>query len=154
MLLPACSGTTLADPMIGQPASDVRIKTLDGSVFSLADARNKTILINFWSTTCPPCVEELPIFQRLQDNLSTRSDVDLLMIDLNDDLATLQNFVQSKKYTFRVLIDSSFASAQSFNVRYTPTTILIDRQGIVRVYKVGAFTNLAELQMLTSAYFR
>jgi len=154
LLLPACSNTATDDPLIGKPAPLFQAKALDGSTFSLGDAAGKTIIINFWSTTCPPCVEEMPSFQQLQNKLVTRSDSVLLMIDLNDDLTTVQNFVQKNKYTFRVFLDSGYTSAQLYNIRYTPTTVLIDRQGIARIYKIGAFANFADIEKQTSPYLK
>jgi peroxiredoxin len=152
VFLPACSSTSTADSPEGKKAPAFSAKNLDGTAFSSADAKGKTLVINFWSTTCPPCVEELPSFQQFQNSLVTNPNVVLLMIDLNDDLATLQNFIQSKKYTFSVLLDTNYMVAQAFAIRYTPTTIVIDRDNIIQLFKIGAFANYNDLQKQLNPY--
>ena len=153
VILPACTPTQ-SNSMIGNPGPFFQLKGSDGSYLSSQSLSGKTILINFWSTTCPPCVEEMPYFQKLQDSWSRRNDAMLVMIDLNDDLPTAQNFIQKNQYTFQFFLDSGYITAQIFDIRFTPTSVLIDRQGIVRLYKVGEFANFADIEKQIAPFLK
>jgi cytochrome c biogenesis protein CcmG, thiol:disulfide interchange protein DsbE len=152
VFFPACTRTSTEDSPVGKKAPAFSVRNLDGTSFSSADAKGKTMVINFWSTTCPPCVDELPSFQQFQNSLVTNPNVILLMMDVNDDLSTLQNFIKSKKYTFKVLMDTNYMVAQVFSIRYTPTTIVIDRDNIIQLFKIGAFANYSDLQKQLNPY--
>jgi peroxiredoxin len=154
VFLPACTSTSTDDSSVGKKAPAFSAKNLDGTSFSSADAKGKIMILNFWSTTCPPCVAELPSFQQFQNSLVTNPNVVLLMIDLNDDLSTLQDFIKNKKYTFNVLLDTNYMVAQAFAIRYTPTTIVIDRDNIIQLFKIGAFANYNDLQKQLNPFLK
>ena len=143
--LAGCSGSSQS-LYIDSPAPDFKLNDVNWQPVSLSSFQGKTVLINFWATTCPPCVEEMPYLQAIHNNESAKGNLVLLMIDAGEDKTTVKNFIQSNKYTFPVLIDSQYEVAGKYNIQYTPTTILIDKQGKIKFNIVGAFKDQAAIE--------
>ncbi len=142
----ACAITENSGPkLINSPAPDFTLKYTDGRSVKLSSLLGKTVVINFWATTCPPCVAEMPIFQQLYDEWSGRNDVVFLSIDLGEDSAKVKLFMDTRHLTFPVLLDPNFEAGQYYQVHYTPSTCLIDSQGYLKFMVVGAFQNKAAL---------
>jgi peroxiredoxin len=142
------SGTEL----INRPAPDFTLKDLDGNGVQLSALLGKTVVMNFWSTTCPPCVAEMPIFQELYAEWSGRSDVVFLSLNLGEDAAKVRSFMQARNFTFPVLLDSNWDAAGLYQIRYTPTTCLVDSQGYLKFAVVGAFKDRAALDKQLSVF--
>src|SRR4051812_27247609 len=62
----ARTGSLVVGQVIGKPAPDFTLQTLDGKKLTLSDLRGKAVVLNFWATWCPPCKVELPWFVDLQ----------------------------------------------------------------------------------------
>jgi peroxiredoxin len=152
LLAISCSGRSGAGSLIGSRAPDFRLKDLSGQDFALSNYRGKTILLNFWATTCPPCVEEMPHFQALYQDWSARQDFIFLSINLGESPATIRGFMSNNGYTFPVLQDSSYTVAQKYFIQYTPTSILVDQGGLVKMNLIGPFPDEASLQKWISPY--
>jgi thiol-disulfide isomerase/thioredoxin len=119
---------------------------------SLSDLRGKVVLINFWATTCPPCVEEMPTFQSLYQDWSARNDVVFLAIDTGESAGTVNDFMLANKYTFTVLLDSQYKATEDFAIQYTPTTVLIDKDGNLKYRVVGPFKDKAAILKAIGKY--
>jgi peroxiredoxin len=139
MSLSSCSNTGSQALPSGTQAPGFTLKDLNGKAVSLSDFGGKAVLINFWATTCPPCVEEMPNFQSLYSDWSNRGDRVLLTVDLGEDADTLRSFTSSRHYTFPVLIDVAYQAAEKYGIQYTPTTVLIDKNGNIQFRVIGAF---------------
>lgn len=144
--LSACSGGSSQVLTIDSPAPDFKLKDLHGQTVSLGSFQGKTVLINFWSTTCPPCVDEMPNFQALFNDWASRKDVALLAIDVGEDPATVKDFIQTNNYTFPVLLDSQYDIAGKYNIKYTPTSLFISPEGKIKMSVIGAFKNKAAIE--------
>ena len=140
-LLAGCSSTSNAAGIGSRP--DFILKNLKGDTISLTDLRGKVVLINFWATSCPPCVAEMPTFQSLYQDWSARSDVVFLAINTGENAGTINGFMQANQYTFPVLQDGQYQATQDFQIQYTPTTVLIDKDGNVKFKLVGPFKDKA-----------
>ncbi len=119
------------------PAPDFTLATLSGTSLSLAELRGKVVLLNFWATWCGPCRKEMPAIEALYQRYKDRG-LEVLAISL-DKLSTtvVETFVQEMGVTYRVALDSTWATARTYGVRGLPATFLIDRAGNVVLRELG-----------------
>ncbi len=131
--------------LVNRPAPDFTLKDLNGNNVRLSGLLGKTVLINFWATTCPPCVTEMPIFQKLYNEWKDRGDVLFLSINLGEDAEKVRLFVERRNYSFPILLDADWQAGRVYQIHYTPTSCLVDNQGVLRLFSVGAFPDKAAL---------
>jgi len=133
------------EAQVGESAPDFQLQNLDGQAISLSDFRGSPVLINFWATWCPSCRDEMPYLQQIYEEWLGKGLV-LLAVDIGESLDTVESFMQSYNLSFPVLLDTNQDVALEYNIRYIPTTFLIDKNGIIQVVKVGAFSSTAEIE--------
>jgi len=109
---------------------------ISGNTIVKADFAGKVTVVNFWATWCPPCIEEIPSLNRLNEKMKGRP-FELISINYAEDRKTVISFMQRVKVDFPVLLDHSGATAHRWNVITYPSTFVIDRQGKFR-YGVNA----------------
>jgi peroxiredoxin len=141
----ACKVTSNTALPLNKPAPDFNLKDLDGKSVSLSSLRGKWVLMNFWQTTCSPCVTEMPFFKELDDEWAGRSDAVFLSINLGESLSKVKRFLELRNYTFRVLLDTNWDCAKVYQVHYTPTTCLIDPQGNLKFIIIGQYQDKTNL---------
>ncbi len=122
----------------GSIAPDFRLTTLDGQTVTLSSFKGKPVLINFWRTTCPPCVAEMPHLQATFDEWSGKGLV-FLSVNLGEEVSTVRGFIQSNHYTFPVLLDGDYSASEKYNFEFIPTSFFIDRDGTIQSRVTGAF---------------
>ncbi|WP_337018893.1 TlpA disulfide reductase family protein [Oceanobacillus massiliensis] len=122
---------------IGDAAPDFELQTMNGETIQLSDYRGKRVMLNFWTTWCPPCREEMPDMQRFYlDN-----DPVILAVNLTDTEMNKQQvvqFVQEYELTFPILMDVDGKVSTMYRISPIPTTYMIDSQGIIRYKAYGA----------------
>jgi len=123
---------------VGQRAPDFTLSLLAGGEVRLSDYRGKVVFVNFWRTTCPICVEELPEIQRLYE--WAPDDVVVLTVDIGEDPAAVKALLTDGGYGFPVALDRDAAVAQQYLVEFIPTTFVIDANGVIREKYVGGLT--------------
>ena len=122
----------------GDPAPEFRLAALDGRTVSLSSLRGKTVLVHFWATWFPPCVEELPVLDRMYRSLFG-SDLEVLAVSVDENgAAAVAPFAQRNRISLPVLLDPDHAAANSYGTFKFPETYRVDRQGIVRRKIIGA----------------
>lgn len=120
---------------IGYKAPNFNLLGLDGQQYKLSDLKGKSVVVNFWGTFCPPCVEEMPALQRQHDQWNPKN-VEVLGINLNESKVTVSSFVKQNEITFPILLDND-ETRKAYKVRSYPTTFFIDSNGIIRDIFVG-----------------
>jgi peroxiredoxin len=149
LIVAGCSGGEESGgvPAPGKKAPAFQLKTLDGETVSLESLRGRPVLLNFWATWCMPCRAEMPIFQQLHESTEWRTrGLAILAVNIGEQTALVQDFMESFNLSFTILIDSSQKVAVSYNAAYIPTTYFIDKDGIIREIKVGAILSIAEIE--------
>lgn len=121
---------------------------LDGSRQTTADMKGKVTLVNFWATSCTTCVAEMPQIVATYDKFKDRGYDTLAVAMSYDPPSYVVNFAETRKLPFKVALDNTGKVAEAWgDVKLTPTTYIVDKQGrIVKKY-VGA-PNFDELHKL------
>ena len=123
-------------PKVGAIAPDFTLSDLNGDEVQLSDYRGKVLLLNFWATWCPPCQQEIPMFIEVYEELKDEDFV-ILAVSIGEGKEKVSGFVSEKGMTFPVLLDSSKDVARRYLVRAIPTSVVIDRDGVVQRIVVG-----------------
>jgi peroxiredoxin len=123
------------EPVVGQPAPDFTVTTFDGRKLSLADFKDQVLVINFWATWCTPCKQELPL---LDTYFAIQQKYGLRVVAVTTENSAPLKSLQPLAATVR------FPLARSMRGPYgvmaaVPTNYVIDRHGILRYAKAGAF---------------
>jgi peroxiredoxin len=135
-LFAACSKKDSAPA--GQPiAADFTLRDLDGKLHKLSDYRGNVVFLNFWATWCPPCREEIPSMERLNEVLGGKDFV-MLAVNTDENLKDLEAFVKETPHNLTVLSDADGKIQQLYKVFKFPETFVIDRQGRIVEHIVGA----------------
>lgn len=127
---------------VGKSAPQFILKDLDGKGVPLVQ-QGKVTVINFWATWCPPCREEMPELEKfVQKN---GASIAFAGVNIQESPGKIAEFLRQHSYTVPVLLDSDGAVAGAYRVGAIPTTVVTDREGIVRFRKTGTVTQ-AELE--------
>lgn len=119
----------------GRPAKDFAFD-VNGKQEHLSDLRGKVVILNFWATWCPPCVEETPSLNRLQQVIGSRGGT-VLGVSIDDDEAAYERFLRQYGLTYLTFRDPSQKIAKSFGTAMWPETYIIDREGKIDRKVIG-----------------
>lgn len=125
---------------VGMPAPDFTLNDLQGEPRSLSDYLGQAVVINFWTTWCAPCREEMPALQSAYDKFGEEGFMVLAINMTQDDHPELiPLYLDELGLTFPVLLDSSgLASVSLYRIIGLPTSLFIGRDGIIREIFIGA----------------
>lgn len=130
------------------PAPDVSFTNLQGEKISLKSLRGKVVMVNFWATSCTTCVGEMPKMIETYDKYKAQG-LDFVAVAMSYDPPNyVLNFVKTRALPFQVALDTNDKIANSFgDVKLTPTTFVIDKQGNIIKRYVGepVFAELHQL---------
>ena len=119
----------------GKTAEDMPLD-INGKSEHLSDLRGKVVVLNFWATWCPPCVEETPSLIELNKRIANRNGV-VLGVSVDDDQAAYEKFIQDHGINFPTSRDASKKYAQDYGTVMYPETYIIDRQGKIARKVIG-----------------
>ncbi len=129
---------SLKEPIVntGDKAPDFKITTDSGKTMSRADFGGKVLVLNFWATWCPPCIDELPSLDVMARQLAPKGVVVLgVSVDKNQDL--YRKFLAGVKPSFETALDSEADIGASYGTFKYPETYVIDKEGKVRQKHIG-----------------
>ncbi|MDP1682901.1 MAG: TlpA disulfide reductase family protein [Burkholderiales bacterium] len=122
-------------------AEGFNFKDTKGKVHRLDDYKGKWVLVNFWATWCPPCLEEMPALQKLHE---TRKDLIVIGIAMDyQDSEYVKQFADDLLVTFPIVLGDRKIAAQIGKIPGLPTTYLYNPEGRVVAQNVGALTREA-----------
>jgi thiol-disulfide isomerase/thioredoxin len=126
----AMANFTLAETALEAP--DISFKTADGSVRKMSEWKGKVVLLNFWATWCAPCRHEMPALDALQaDFAGDQFEVIALSSDRKGLVQVQPFFNEIGIKHLTTYLDPTLKSQRAFRVIGLPTTVLIDREGMV-----------------------
>jgi thiol-disulfide isomerase/thioredoxin len=119
-------------------APAVNYTLLDGRAADSSQWKGQVTLVNFWATSCTTCVAKMPMLMATHQKYQPRGFQVLAVAMQYDPPAFVSSFAESRKLPFGVAIDNTGALAHAFgDVRVTPTTLVIDKQGRIVKRLVG-----------------
>jgi thiol-disulfide isomerase/thioredoxin len=110
------------------------LKTPEGEVYDFEENRGQVTLINFWATWCPPCIAEMPAFQKLYNEYGNQMS---FLFVASDQEHKLEAFLEKNGYTLPVYYERGLVPRQLY-YGGLPTTFIIDREGRIVVSEVGS----------------
>lgn len=111
-------------------APRLRLEALNGDVVDLATMAGRVVVVNFWATWCPPCIEELPSMQRLWDQ--THADgLDILAVNVGEPPDAIRAFLREFEPTlaFPILLDREGEAFRDWRIRGLPKTFVVNKRG-------------------------
>lgn len=126
---------------------DFTVEDADGNKVALSSFAGRPIVMNFWASWCPYCVQELPEFQAAYDKYG--DDVVFLIIDLADGsretVSKGKDYIAENGYTFPVYFDTELSAAYAYSISSIPLTVFIDADGSLSSKHLGS-VSASELQ--------
>jgi peroxiredoxin len=135
-LAEAMKALDLVKPARAKLADDFTVPTPSGETFHLAAQRGKVVMINFWATWCPPCLEEMPAMERLYRRQKD-GGFTLLAISVDTDPKKVTPFLREHQLTFPVGLDPKMQLANTYAVRALPSSFMVGRDGTLVALALG-----------------
>ena len=128
----------IAAGQIGSRLPDFAVKDFHGSVLSSVDLRGKVVLIDFWATWCQPCKKEMPGYQKLVDRYGSRGFAVVgFKFDTMMDMEEPAHFAERVGVRYPLAVAADDVKQKFGGIEGLPTTMLYDRQGILRKKVIG-----------------
>ncbi|MGH9366962.1 MAG: TlpA family protein disulfide reductase [Thermoanaerobaculia bacterium] len=119
-------------------APSLPIADRSGKTTDLSKRKGKLLIIHFWATWCPPCVEEVPALSRFWEQYRGRDDIELFAISVDKDWKTIDQFTAKNPNSLPFYIDPEAATAMRFGTAQYPETYIVNRSGRVLERVPGA----------------
>lgn len=124
----------------GNLAPDFELRRLSGEGnVRLEEFRGNVVVLNFFAASCPSCLKDLPVFQEVHEDLKDQG-VTVVGVGILDDYRTLSELVSDMGLAYPSGHDSSNDVARAYGLRGMPTTVFIDRNGIIREVRTRALS--------------
>ena len=120
--------------LVNNLAPDFTVQDSERTV-ALRDFRGKVIVLNFWATWCPPCIEEMPSLSAMQARLRER--VNVVAISVDEDAEAYHRFLRENNIQLLTVRDAQRQSNRLYGTEKYPETYVIDRSGVLRRKFVG-----------------
>lgn len=130
LALPAWAGVPNA------PAPAFTLQSSDGKTVSLAQFKGDVVMINFWASWCGPCRQEMPLLDNIYRQYKDMGFT-LLGVNVEPNAGGANAWLKKTPVSYPILYDPKSRVSQLYQVQAMPTTVIIDRQGIVRFVHNG-----------------
>ena len=118
-------------------APDFSFTSSEGEYISLEDLKGKVVVLDFWGTWCPPCVESIPDLRTLYKKYSKEPSFMLISVSSDNDEAEWRDFTEKNKMVWPQYRDKDHKILRAFGIHAFPTYLVIDHEGIVRYQSIG-----------------
>lgn len=123
-------------PLTGHKAPEFALKSLQGSQVSLADFKGQVVLLDFFSTWCPPCRAAVPMLQEFETKYKDKG-LKVISIDQGESQSLVGAYAKETRYSALMLIDEDGSVSERYKVTGLPTFVVIDQKGKVAAYQMG-----------------
>ena len=121
----------------GDVAPDFQLEDTKGAKVTLSELRGKVVMVNFWATWCPPCIEEMPSMERLNKFMADENFIMLAINTEKDGRSVVPDFLKKKPYDFTILYDDQGAVQQQYGVYKFPESFIVGKDGTVVEKVIG-----------------
>jgi len=137
LLAAGCDGPSDPNSMVGRPAPDFQVETLQSKEFkkTLASFKGKPVLLDFWATWCGPCRMISPHVEQIYEDFKGKG-LEAMAIS-NEDRGDVQKFESETPHKMPVYIDEFQLAGSALKVEGLPTILVIDKEGNVVYETVG-----------------
>ncbi len=134
--------------LLGKSAPYFTVVSLDKKTISLESLKGKVVVLNFWATWCPPCRAEIPEFIRFYRDFA-KEGVVIIGLGVNETEDALREFRDSNRINYPIANDKGNKVSSLYGgIRSIPTTLVIDRKGIIRNKRIGGIDRQELLDMV------
>lgn len=137
---------------IGQPARDFTVTLTSGETFRLSEQKGKVVLVDFWSTHCPPCLEEIPNLKACYQAFKDKG-FEIVSISLDYKKEELETFLAKQPMPWKTVFSGKGwgdDTALLYKVYWIPSLWLVDREGILRYFDVRGEDLKAAITLLAN----
>ena len=142
-----CSSCGPSDSLPTFPEAETILSELEGTA----------IVLNFWTTTCPACVKQLPYLEAVAQQ--SEGEIKVVAINVGQSASTVQKFFGDYEPTMIVALDSTRQTFRDYSLKYDnpqgyiPFTLFVDSEGIMQYKQIGAFASEEQLQEALNSIF-
>src|SRR6202163_5130399 len=134
--LRAAASLSAVPTLVGKPAPDFALRSMDGKNRRLSEFRGQVVLVNFWARWAGDSRQEMPALDRINTTYN-RAGLVVLGISVDEDLVRAQEFAAAMKVSYPLMFDTGARIGRDYLLEKMPMTILVDRGGVVRYSNVG-----------------
>ncbi|HUO78759.1 MAG TPA: TlpA disulfide reductase family protein [Steroidobacteraceae bacterium] len=122
----------MAADAIGQPAPAFNLPLRGGSApLGLDKLRGQVVMVNFWASWCEPCRKEFPLLDQIYKKYKA-AGFTLVGVNVEPEAKDAESFIAKTPVTFPIVFDKDSVVSKQYHVSGMPTTVLIDRKGVLR----------------------
>ncbi len=121
---------------VNVPASEFSLTSPAGATVSLSQYKGNVVLVNFWATWCGPCQQEMPLLDQMYHKYKP-AGFTLIGVNVDKDAPPVKELLARKPVSFPVALDPENTVSKAYHVADMPSSVLIDRKGVVRYVHRG-----------------
>lgn len=133
-------GLSSYKPPVEQSLPNFTFKTLDGRDIRLYDLKGKVLLVNFWATWCPPCREEMPIFEKEYKRCRDKG-FEILAVNMDTSEGSVEKFLRENPVSF-LIVKPTDNLEKELKLMGFPTSYLLDKEGKIYRIRLGVYREL------------
>jgi thiol-disulfide isomerase/thioredoxin len=133
----------LNSALIGKPAPEVRLDLLGGGKFKLSEEKGHIVVLDFWATWCPHCMQGMPVLTQVIDEFKDK-DVKYVAVNMQEDRATISSALERLQLSPIVALDIDGAASERYEVTSLPQLVIVDANGNVARMFIGVDVDFAD----------
>lgn len=114
--------------LVGKPAPDLQVTDIQGNLVSLSDLKGKTVLLDFWTTWCPPCLSDAPALDKLYQKYGGK-ELMIVGVSVSEEREVVEKFLKAHPHNFPVVLTSENEMPRPYEIGLFPTYIVIAPDG-------------------------
>jgi thiol-disulfide isomerase/thioredoxin len=122
--------------LVGKPAPELEVTDIQGKPVSLSDLKGKTILLDFWTTWCPPCLADAPALDRLYSKYAGK-ELMIVGISVSEEREIVESFLKKHPHKFPVVLTTENEMPRPYEIGIFPTYIVIGPDGTISTAAEG-----------------
>lgn len=144
--LSAWNAARIKKKLVGNPAPELAMTDIEGKPVKLAALKGKTVLLDFWTTWCPPCRADAPALDKLYSKYGGK-DLAIVGISVSEDRVIVEKFLKEHPHSFSIVLTTENEMPRPYQIGVFPTYIVINGDGTVASASEGekGFSDLRKL---------